>query len=289
MRCFYAVVWLLVPVALSICVALAADADGVIVRTPELAVVRHGVNVSVSLPGTGYREFVVGDTEATYFIDGADLGSSARRIPGPDVSRVAWEPAGEATKVTITFTSPPQYSSINATGGTELKPGVPQVLAGFGFTAQGAGETQAYPVAGGFNPGEGPAGPDPHGGYELPKFPETKYSDALVTLKVQNVDFRDVLWLLSDIGGISIVLDPYWNVEPTGVRRPPGGGASGNPGGGAGGGGYRGAGNYYPPTPREGTGNLSLSFDNVPFDMALDLVLMSVGLVKVDLWPGQPY
>jgi hypothetical protein len=34
---------------------------------------------------------------------------------------------------------------------------------------------------------------------------------------------------------------------------------------------------------RNGVGNLTLNFIDVPFAEALDLILMSVGLVKVDL------
>jgi hypothetical protein len=106
-------------------------------------------------------------------------------------------------------------------------------------------------------------------------------------LKVRNVDFRDVLWLMSDIGGITIVLDPYWDDEPTGSRRQVGGGASGDGGGGAGGGGGFGTGGSPPPfAPREGTGRLTLNFQEVPFDQALDLILMTVGLVKVDIYPN---
>jgi hypothetical protein len=155
-----------------------------------------------------------------------------------------------------------------------------------GFTFEDGADGHGYPVVGTQRPRHA-EDEDVYGSYQLPKFPKVRYSDALVTLRVRNVDFRDVLWLMSEIGGVSIVLDPYWADEPTGSRRPPGGGADpGAGGGGESGPGFRGAGDYIPAAPREGTGLLSLNFEDVPFDLALDLIIMSVGLVKVDIWPG---
>lgn len=131
------------------------------------------------------------------------------------------------------------------------------------------------------------------GEYELPPFPyKYKYSDALVSLNVVNTDFRDVLMLLSEIGNISIVLDPYWNEPPTGGRRRPGGpGATGMGGGEAGQGGgqtagYRGAEIFQIRQPLPGTGTLTLNFENVPFDLALDLILTAVNLEKIEIYPG---
>jgi len=137
------------------------------------------------------------------------------------------------------------------------------------------------------------------GQYEFPPFPyKYKYSDALVSLNVVNVDFRDVLMLLSEIGGVSIVLDHYWNDTPTGGRRRPGGpGGVGGGGGGAGGGGqgeggggqqggFREAGVFQIRGPISGTGTLTLNFENVPFDLALELVLTAVNLEKIDIYPG---
>jgi len=138
------------------------------------------------------------------------------------------------------------------------------------------------------------------GQYEFPPFPyKYKYSDALVSLNVVNTDFRDVLMLLSEIGGVSIVLDPYWNDPPTGGRRRPGGpGGLGGGGGGAGGGdgqgqggggqqgGFREAGIFQIRGPISGTGTLTVNFQNVPFDLALELVLTAVNLEKIDIYPG---
>ena len=66
------------------------------------------------------------------------------------------------------------------------------------------------------------------GEYRLPAF-ETKYrfSDIRVNLNLNGADFREVLMFMSEISGVSIILDPYWSDEPTGGRRRPGG-----PGGG---------------------------------------------------------
>ena len=121
------------------------------------------------------------------------------------------------------------------------------------------------------------------GNYELPEMAPVKYSDALVTLNVNGVDFRDVLWFLSEVGNVSIMLDPYWADEPTGNGRPVGAGADPAPGGGGDEPGFRGAGGFVPGMMREGTGNLSLNFENVPFDRALELVVMAAGLVMVEI------
>ncbi len=142
--------------------------------------------------------------------------------------------------------------------------------------------------------------PEEEGRYQLPPFPyKYKYSDALVSLSLVNTDFRDVLMLLSEIGNVSIVLDPYWEDEPTGGRRRPGGpgglgGGGGDGGGGEGGGGDGGGGQsgfreasiFQARLPRSGTGNLTLNLENVPFDLALDLVLTAVNLEKIDVYPG---
>lgn len=265
--------------------AAAAGSDGVVVTQPELTVVRSGGNETCALPGSGYQDLVVDDQQATFTLLGKELPAGSKRITGGGISRVSWESGEENTQVTIDFARPPSYHMINAVGGTQDRPQTPQVVAGFGFAANDLGP-RAKPVMGG-GPPQVEHGEDQYGTYKLPKFPQPKYSDALVTLEVHNTDFRDVLWLMSQIGNISIVLDPYWADEPTGGPRTPGGGA--DPGSGGGGGGqpgFRPGDEYLPQVPREGTGNLTLKFEDVPFDTALDLVLMSVGLYKVDIYPG---
>jgi hypothetical protein len=277
-----AVLLLAVGASLGLCPALAAD--GLVVSEPELVIVRQGASETCALPATGYADLVVAEQGASFLLTGAQLPAGQRRVVGRGVRRVSWEPAGDDTRVSIEFVTPPTHSVINAVAGTEVRPYTPQVVVGFGFADGGGGGS--YPVLGSSVP-RGSTREDAHGAYKLPGFPPVRYSDALVTLRVENVDFRDVLWLMSEIGGVSIVLDPYWADEPTGMPRPVGGGASGD-GAGAGedGGGFRDAGDFVPMAPRSGTGRLSLNFENVPFDTALELILMSVGLVKVDIYPG---
>lgn len=280
------------PLLLSlVCLGLGAGgaavaAGDIVVDLPELVVARHGGNQTCALPGTGYEGLVVGDESATLLVLGQELPAGQKRVAGQGIRRVSWQPREGATSVEIEFTQPPSYSIANAVEGTEYRQFTPQVVVGFGFDVSGS-ERKTSPVLGSHKPGEAPVEPDRYGSYELPDFPPVKYSDALVTLRVENADFRDVLWLMSEIGGVSIVLDPYWADEPTGGTRTPGGGADpGSGGAGDGDPGFRPGGAFIPTVPRSGTGRLTLSFDNVPFDTALELILMSVGLHKIDICPG---
>jgi hypothetical protein len=265
--------------------AAASESTDIIVADPELTIARNGGNETCALPGSGYEDLVVDDHQATFTLLGQALPEGSKRLVGRGISRVHWAPGDNETQVTIEFARPPSYHMVNVVNGTPDRPQTPQVVAGFGFESAGS-EHRARAVMGGGQP-KVEHEQDQYGSYNLPEFPPVKYSDALVTLEVHNTDFRDVLWLMSQIGNISIVLDPYWADEPTGGPRTPGGGA--NPeggGGGAGQPGFRPGGEFLPQVPREGTGNLTLKFENVPFDMALDLILMSVGLYKVDIYPG---
>jgi uncharacterized membrane protein YgcG len=283
----YLVIVTAVMLTVAVFVASAGYAkDGVVAQEPELVVVRQGDVETCALPGSNYSELQVGDASATFLLKGQTLPAGHKRIAGHGIRKITWEPIADDTLVSVEFKTTPTFSLINAVDGTAERPGTPQVIAGFGF-AQGSDKDHSYPVVGTHKPRTDKE-KDGYGNYELPEFPPVKYSDARVTLKVENVDFRDVLWLMAEIGNISIILDPYWADEPTGSTRPPGGGADPGSGGGGGdgGGGFRGAGDFIPFAPRSGTGRLTLSFKNVPFDMALDLILMSVGLVKVDIYPG---
>jgi len=128
------------------------------------------------------------------------------------------------------------------------------------------------------------------GDYRLPPF-ETKYefSDILVSLNLQGADFREVLMFMSEISGVTIILDPYWNDDPTGGRRRPGGPGSGElpppPESATPPGEFRGAGVFQATIPREGIGSLTMNLENVPFDLALDLILTAVNLEKIVIWP----
>ena len=273
--------------ALGLCCVHAAFAAEIVVDLPELVVTRADASETCALPGTGYQDVAIGEESATLTVIGCELPAGQKRVAGHGIRRVSWQPREGETTVTIEFTQPPTYSVVNAVSGTEHRQQTPQVIVGFGFDSASGDDRHTSPVLGSHRPGELAGEPDDYGSYELPDFPPVRYSDALVTLRVENVDFRDVLWLMSEIGGISIMLDPYWADEPTGGPRTPGGGA--DPGsGGTGGGepGFRPGGGFLPGVPRSGTGDLTLNFDNVPFDLALDLILMSVGLYKIDIYPG---
>jgi hypothetical protein len=262
--------------------ARAAEPE-ILLDDPFVKVSRLSGLEACAFPATGYHGLELNGATARVVLDDASAEAGSRRVLGKGVKRISWVPSADGLAVEIEFATEPELYAVNAMSTTELKPGVPQVIAAFSFPADSS--RSSYPVMGaGAKTGSNERG-DEHGTYELPKFPPVKYSDARVTLNVRNTDFRDVLWLLSDIGGVSIMLDPYWDQEPTGGTRPPGGGANGD-GGGDGGPGFRPGGEFDPPVPRDGTGNLTLNFIDVPFDTALDLILMSVGLVKTDIYPG---
>jgi hypothetical protein len=265
---------------------LARATDGTLLDKPEAVVVKQGLSESLAMPATGYRDLSVDKDSASFIILGDPLPAGSARVREHGVTKLSWAPVADGTQVTLALDREPQSYLINAVAGTKERPETAQVIAGFIFKPDA--RPAHHPVVGASRPTADDARPDEHGTYELPELPRARYSDALVTLKVTNADFRDVLWLMSQIGNVSIVLDPYWADPPTGGTRVPGGGA--DPGAGGGGGatdpGYRPGGDFIPIVPREGTGRLSLNFIAVPFDTALELVLMSVGLVKVDITPA---
>lgn len=264
--------------------ALASQTEGTLVDLPELTVTKLNRNISLAMPATEYADFEINGNNVTYTISGYDIPAGHKTIGGEYVERISWEPTEAGMLVTVDCTAEPLYSAINAMPGIELKPDTPHVITGLGFApheSRGVG-------GGGLGAGIGNHREQSDAGeYELPEMMDYKYSDVLVSLNVRNVDFREVLWLLSDIGGVSIMLDPYWADEPTGSRRPVGGGADPGSGGGSEGGpGFRSGVEFNPLTPREGTGDLTLNFESVPFDLALELVVMSVGLEIVEINPN---
>ena len=105
-----------------------------------------------------------------------------------------------------------------------------------------------------------------------------KLSDVRVSLPAMNgMHVLDVLNYLSLISGISLIIDPYTFDEPFGGPRPPL--VPEDPEGQANGEGYRPADIFDPQLARPGTviGN----FVNVPFDVALELILAVHGLEYV--------
>lgn len=247
-----------------------------------------GMSQALCFNGTAYRDFTQTDAQAHFFISGAAEAASLSYPEGP-VSQVTLNPCAEAAEpgseyeVTVDFRRSPRSSLINIVPAGPEGAGTPQVLAGFSFAPERS--APARPLGGGRKQREADESAAP-GEYKLPAMAPAHYSDALVTLKVHNGDFREILWMLSEIGQVSIVLDPYWWQEPTGSKRGVGGGVDGS--GGAEGGrgpGFRPGDRFDPGGLSEGRGNLSLDFENVPFDLALDLVLQAVNLVKVDITP----
>jgi len=105
-----------------------------------------------------------------------------------------------------------------------------------------------------------------------------KLSDVRVSLPAMSgMNLYDVLNYLSLISGISLMIDPYTFDEPTGGRREPK--VPEEPEGTEGGAGYRPADVYNPQLARPGT--VMGNFDNVPFDLALELILAVHGLEYV--------
>jgi hypothetical protein len=272
--------------ALLLCGATAAQAAGekTLVRTPEL-VVKHGpASETCAFPADSYSDFKLEGETATFTLDGRALPAGSRKLSGGGMREVSWVPADKSTQVTIQFAAPPQSSLLNAVPGTPDRPHTAQVVAGFLF-APGALKLQAPGSAAlGARPqATGEAGETSQpGSYDLPKFAPVHYSDALVSMNVKNADFRDILFQMSRIGNVSIMLDPYYDDEPTGNKRTgKGGGTGGEQGGGNGFG--NGPGGLFP---RDNTGFITLNFKDVPFDQALDLLLQSAGLVKADVYPN---
>jgi hypothetical protein len=99
-------------------------------------------------------------------------------------------------------------------------------------------------------------------------------SDVLVNLPATSgYNFYKTLMLLSRMGGISIIIDPYLVDEPTGSLRsnklePPGGGEGQD-----GGGGFREAEQFDAMDLHGATNTVIGNFENVPFDLALKIIL----------------
>jgi hypothetical protein len=260
-----------------------APQQGVVLSTPELLVLRQGGIDSLSIKGESYDGFELDGAEARIIVHGGNGEEQVPPTPGGGLSRIAWEPAGDGTLYRLSFTAQPETSVTNLVSGSELRPGVQQVLTAFSYGETAARGRLSHSGGRIYDPQSEP------GAYEMPGFPKVRYSDARVTLKAQNADFRQVLWLLSQIGNVSIMLDPYWQDEPTGSRRPPGAGvvAGGGGGGSDPGSGFGPAGGFDPSGLETGVGNLNFNFENVAFDTALDLIITSVGLVYVDIWPQE--
>jgi len=99
-------------------------------------------------------------------------------------------------------------------------------------------------------------------------------SDVLVNLPAASgYNFYKTLMLLSQMAGVSIIIDPYLVDEPTGSLRsnklePPGGGEGEDDGGG-----FREAGQFDAMDLHGATNTVIGNFENVPFDLALKIIL----------------
>jgi hypothetical protein len=275
--------YLLVAIGASLLLSAAhpARTSRVIVKTSELTVTSSGTEQTCAFPGSAYDGLTLAEDglSAKLTLVGQRLKAGSKKVVGQGLSHVAWTPVGKDTAVELQFAAPPTSTLLNTVPGTPARPRTPQVLAGFIFGASTELPAKGRSVLGARTPGAGGVAAEP-GTYELPELPPAHYSDALVTLKVVNAEFTDVLFLLSQIGNVSIMLDPYYNDEPTGSDR-------GGLGGAGGGGDSAPISPGQPPAifPREGTGTVTLDFKDVPFDRALDLLLMTSGLVKADIYP----
>jgi len=109
------------------------------------------------------------------------------------------------------------------------------------------------------------------------RYLKSQLSDVLVDLNAaQGLNLYATLMLLSEISGVSIIIDPYITDEPTGSRRgrkiePPGSGGEGQgPSEG-----FRDASRFEPSLLQGGSRTIVGNLRSVPFELALDIILES--------------
>src|SRR5688572_5128530 len=166
----------------------------VVLKTPELIVTSSGSEQTVALPGSAYDDltFAEDGLSGKLMLVGQQLPAGSRKVPGHGISQVSWQPVGKDTAVELKFAAPPLSTLLNAVAGTPARPRTPQVLAGFIFETSTEAAPKGRSVLGARTSGaRGPA--TQPGTYELPELPPAHYSDALVTLKLENAEFTDVL------------------------------------------------------------------------------------------------
>lgn len=236
----------------------------------------YGVE-TVSFRASGYDGLVETPSSVTFRAKGLKISSPVvEKVDGVAVSEILFKPERDVTLVTIKLRGIADGFTINAAPRSRAFPNSASVVVGFtglrASAAQGSGVANPdddYPMIESLSASRGD--------YELPEFERKyKYSDVLITLKTSGASVTGVIDFLSLVSGVSIILDPYWDQEPTGTGRPPlsGGGPGQGPGTGGGPGmGYRGL----------GTGAITVNLEDVPFDLALDLILTSAGLVYFEV------
>lgn len=236
----------------------------------------YGVE-AVTFRSGGYSNLKKSLTEITFRLSGMHVESpQLHKLGGAVMSELLLKPDGEFTQATIKLSGIADGFSINAAGASRAFPNNSSVVAAITGLRKSRGGGKApddeFPAMS--------AAPQNYGDYELPEFERKyRYSDALVTLHLRGASIEGVLAYMSLLGNISIILDPYWNKEPTGTGRPPvsGGGAGGGGGQGIGTGGGAGGFSGF------GEGLVTIDLDKVPFDFALDLLITSSGLTYFEI------
>ncbi len=240
----------------------------------------YGVE-SVTFRATGYSDLSVLPQQVTFTLVGCQVSQPvSEKLNGVVLSELWIKPDGDKAVVTMKLSGFADGFGVNAAPSSRVFPKSGSVIAGFtGLKLAAPASTLKSDYQSTVGNEYPDVTPPIASDYKLPEF-ETryKYSDALVTLHTKGASIRGVLEFLSIVGNVSIVLDPYWDQPPTGSGRPPMSGIGGgdNPDFGTGGGlntGFNGL----------GTGSIAVSLDDVPFDLALDLIITSAGLVYFDI------
>ncbi len=266
-----------------------------IVPGKAVLVSRQGLDC-LYFAGTEYSDVEETKLKVRFRVEGLSVDETVRELlDGYWAQRIVITPAGSGAEVAVSRSLAGGTFGLSEAPTSDALPdrqnviliitqGTEEPLKGDGSSSTIATDEE-YPrmeVGGGYAEGD----------YRLPPF-ETKYkySDVLVTLNVEGADFREILMFMSEISGVSIVLDPYWSDDPTGGRRRPGGPGSGElpppPESATPPGEFREAGTFQATVPREGIGSLTMNMENVPFDLALDLILTAVNLEKIVIWPDR--
>ena len=238
----------------------------------------YGVE-SLTFRAAKYSELENLPQSVTFLLGGCRIESpQVHKLDGVALAEMLLKPEGDSTRVTLKLACRADGFSINFAPASRAFPKNGSVIVAFtGLRKLPAGGAQSEPDD------EYPdmSAPKQTGDYELPEFEARyKYSDALVTIHTRGASIKGLLDFMAAIGGISIVLDPYWDQEPTGTGRPPISGMGGGGEGGAEGFGTGGAPGQFGGF---GSGAVSIDLDEVPFDFALDMIITSAGLVYFDI------
>jgi len=276
----------------------AAGKDAVrttLVPGKAVMVTRNGLDCFY-FAGTGYRDLSATRLKVKVIVEGFKVAQPVRRLlDGYWAQRIEIVPCEDGSEVTVGRSLAGGTYAIATAPASDALGGKESVVLALTYGLESA---DALPAASSMRKME----PDPDyprmdagrpyepGEYRLPAF-ETKYrfSDIRVNLNLNGADFREVLMFMSEISGVSIILDPYWSDEPTGGRRRPGGPGGGQelppPASETPPGQFREGDVFQASLPRQGIGTLTMNLENVPFDLALDLILTAVNLERIVIYP----